>query len=64
MLLKMDQEITGRETKAACLNVVWKAVGLILCLEGVREVNTRIGCVVAQATEDVYICVEIGMWLK
>lgn len=39
-MLKMDQEITGRETKA-CLNVVWKAVGLILCLEGVREVSLR-----------------------
>lgn len=52
-MLKIDQEITGRETKA-CLNVVWKAVGLILCLEGVREVNT----------EDVYICVEIGVCLK
>lgn len=41
-----------------------EAVGLMLCLEGVREVNTRIGCGVAQATENVYICVEIGMWLK
>lgn len=38
--------------------------GLMPCLEVVREMKKRLGCVAAQTTEDVYVCAERGVRLQ